>query len=74
MAVITNETNTFPREDCCFACNEPIADAPYIYWQGGNGKAIGLHIDCAEYLGTNLLNDFRSHQAACAGRLQNVVS
>ncbi len=58
MAIIKNDTDTFPKSGYCFMCGEPVVIAPYIFWQGGNGEGIALHPDCAEYLGINLLDEF----------------
>jgi len=68
MAVIREQANTFPEQSQCFLCGEPI-DIPYIFWQGGNGEAIVLHSECAEYLGINLLSDYLAYTVPRLGKV-----
>jgi len=35
-----------------------IEDKDYIFWEGLDGQRIVLHLDCAKYLASGLLNDY----------------
>ena len=65
MTLITNETNTFPRDSDCYHCGKLIENPPYIFWQG-YGEGIAFHPECCQYVAINLLSDFLAYQPPMA--------